>query len=142
MVELFCTVLWLLWHNRNKCFHNKHCDLPEVLKTKANRIMEEFLSRRLQLQGQSLATRTVSWSPSPLFTLKVNIDAAYDQASRQAKLGVVIKDHSRKVLVCALKKVRADNPLHVEMLALKLGLKVACENGFSKVIIETLSYGC
>ena len=84
----------------------------------------------------------MSWSPSPLFTLKVNIDAAYDQASRQAKLGVVIKDHSKKVLVCALKKVRADNPLHVEMLALKLGLKVACEKGLSKVIIETLSYGC
>ena len=142
MVELFCTIFWLLWHNRNKCFHNDHCDLPQVLKTKANKIVEECISRKSQLQGQSLATRTISWSPPLLFTLKVNTDAAYDQASKQAKLGVVIRDHYRKVLVCALKKVQADNPLHAEMLAMELGLKMACGKGFSKVIIEILTYGC
>ena len=33
--------------------------------------------------------------------------------------------------------MQTDNPLHAEMLAIELGLKVAFEKRFSKVIIET-----
>ena len=50
---------------------------------------------------------------------------------------MVIRDHSRKVLVSAVNKVQADSPLHAEMLAIELGLKVACAKGCSKIIVET-----
>ena len=33
--------------------------------------------------------------------------------------------------------MQTDNPLHAEMLAIELSLKVACGKGFSKVIIGT-----
>ena len=80
MVESFCTVLWLLWYNKGKCFHNKHCGLLEFLTTKALRFVEEFDSLRIQLQGDKLPPRSVSWSPPHPLMLKVNIDVASDQS--------------------------------------------------------------
>ena len=97
-VKLFCTILWLLWHNRNKCFHNKHCDLPGILIEKAKR-MDESCSLRIQSPINSSPPTHVFRSLTQLSILKVNIDAAYDQVSKLANLRVVIRNHLDQFLL-------------------------------------------
>ena len=62
-VKLFCTMLLLLWRNRNKCYHNNHCDLPWFLTDKAKRVVDEAFSQQDQTTCAHSATTPVVWLP-------------------------------------------------------------------------------
>ena len=109
------TMILLLWQNRNKCYHNKRCDLPWSLADKAKRVVDEGLSQLNQTTCAHSQTIHVVWLPPPSLTLKINIDVAYDYVTCLANLGVVIRDHLGAILANALnKKVSADNPLQAK----------------------------
>lgn len=84
--------------------------------------MEDFYSQRLQLHGDNLQPRSVSWSPPLPIILKVNTDAAFDQDHRKVKLGAVVRNHLGNVLVSSSMKVMAESSLLAEMMAIKRGL--------------------
>ncbi|XVF23067.1 hypothetical protein REPUB_Repub13aG0006100 [Reevesia pubescens] len=77
------------------------------------------------------------FAPSAGF-VKVNVDATYWSSIGLAVHGVVTRDHGGKFLFSAVRKsTSVVSHLFVEMLSIKLGLDLALEYGFSRLIIES-----
>ena len=128
---------WLIWNNRNQCFHNQICKAPQTLVRDASRLKEEF---RLALspcrQVYQLAPPT--WSPPICGSLKLNVDATFNSNSKLAGLGMVLRDSSGSVRLSAVTKIdRVDSPLHAEFKAILFGMEVAWANSFSSLIVES-----
>ena len=41
-VEMWMIICWLIWKNRNKCFHDKSCKVPRSIVNSAYRLKNEF----------------------------------------------------------------------------------------------------
>ncbi|XWS29611.1 hypothetical protein CRYUN_Cryun24cG0044000 [Craigia yunnanensis] len=80
----------------------------------------------------------VSWQPPPSNVLKLNANASFDQTTRIAGLGVVIRDEQRSVVLSASAKMSSiSNSLYAEVLAILFGIKLMLERGLLFVIVES-----
>ena len=61
-VELFCIIYWLIWSNRNRCFHDNLCHSPRKIINSVVRMNEEFI--QLTREEPRLAgIQNVDWDP-------------------------------------------------------------------------------
>ena len=128
---------WLIWNNRNQCFHNQICKAPQTLVRDASRMKEEF---RLALPPcrQVYQPSPPTWSLPISGSFKLNVDATFNADSKIAGLGMVLRDSSSNVMLSAVTKIdRVDSPLHAEIKAILFGMEVAWANSFSSLIVES-----
>ncbi|OMO98848.1 Haloacid dehalogenase/epoxide hydrolase [Corchorus capsularis] len=78
------------------------------------------------------------WIPPPADTVKINVDAAFDESPQWAGLGVVIYDSYGAVLICATKQcVFIQDSLFADVFSIRLGLQVARDEAFCCCILES-----
>ena len=71
-------------------------------------------------------------------SFKLNVDAAYSSRTKEASLGMVVRDHLGSVLLCAVTKVDSIVfPLHAEIKALLFGLEITLNNSFLSLVVES-----
>ncbi|XVF23130.1 hypothetical protein REPUB_Repub13aG0011300 [Reevesia pubescens] len=109
LFNLVCCTLWLLWNNRNTCFHSHKCVYLEVLISSARRIALESTNQHEN-----------------------------DVGSQGASLGIVTRTDEGLVLFSAkVMKFYIGSPLTAEIEAILQGLLLAYEWGLREVILET-----
>jgi ribonuclease HI len=150
----FILVLWRTWFVRNSWVHegkwiNGSASVNflmsywdsliairqgGVVDVKGKRPVGEF---RVSSEAK-LMTAAGSWKPPKEGWIKINVDGAYMDNSRDAGIGVVIRDSSGSVLLTAWKFISdAGSAEEVEALACKGGLLLAAEWMSSPSILES-----
>ncbi|KAL2939352.1 hypothetical protein RDABS01_000184, partial [Bienertia sinuspersici] len=119
--ELFWTIAWSIWTNRNAwCFEKKKKEGMELVQRATN-----------------LVNDPVRWTPPVEGTYKLNTDVAVFQEGKVG-LGAILRDHMGETVVTTCWMVAGDYKVELgEGLAARHGLKIALEAGFEHIILET-----
>ncbi|OMO87873.1 hypothetical protein COLO4_20537 [Corchorus olitorius] len=83
------------------------------------------------------STCAEKWKAPELGWIKVNCDGAQDPITKNARLGIVMRDNQSRVIGGFHKETKARSSLIAEAIAIKEGLEKAREKGFPKIILET-----
>ena len=113
---------WLLWHNRNDCIHSMKCRSPDTLRLMAFKIANDYNEASVVVSTVIQQNRE-EWILSPRCCYKINVDAAFNVASKIASLGVVSKNDEALIDFTTLTKVPGvESPLHAESLTIQFSL--------------------
>ncbi|XWS37774.1 hypothetical protein CRYUN_Cryun19dG0073900 [Craigia yunnanensis] len=86
---------------------------------------EDFISASISLESLQPVFNSV-WKAPNIGSMKLNVDAAYYPAIREASLAMVVRDHLGEVHICAATRVEnIESPLQAELKAILFGLKEA-----------------
>ena len=136
-VETGMIICWLLWNNRNTCWHENLCRTPTAIVLAANRIQEDYKSVHCKEQSRP-NNEQGQWHPPLEGTIKINTDAGFSESTGEATLGAVARDFMGQLWFCAATKMNGiQSPIQAELLAILYGLKLARENGFQLILVET-----
>ncbi|OMO83944.1 hypothetical protein COLO4_22308 [Corchorus olitorius] len=109
-LDLCLSVLSEIWRNRNGCFHQT-----------------VFFHYKVQ-----------RWTAPPPGIVKINVDAAFQAATCSATLAMVARGSNGEIMMCAtLKMDNVPSALHVELMAIHLGLGEAREAGYGRIVLES-----
>ena len=101
-VEIFLTMAWLVWHNRNELWLSRLAGKAEDIGLQASRYMLEFIEQQTTLKVPD-HQRLVKWSRPPIVKIKVNV-AEKVFLAHQMGVGVIIRDFDGEVLVALSEK--------------------------------------
>ena len=90
-LDLFFTVLWSIWGNRNQAIHNDSAISPAQVWDFAKRAFLDFNDARLT-SLPSLPPARDHWTAPPTGFFKVNVDSATEVGGGNSCIGVVIRD--------------------------------------------------
>ena len=137
LVETWMLVVWLLWDNRNHCFHRLSCRIPAEIARIAVRMKEDFL----QISSTSENTshrRPARWTPPSYNNVKLNVDAAFCPRSKVASLGMVVRNATGDFILCAVMKTdKVESSLHAELMAVEFGLETVKEISVPFIFVES-----
>ena len=74
-VEMWMHIVWLIWNNRNSCYHNLSCRCPSELGRIAKRMKSEYISAFVPQRSETQNTISMWLSPSR-DSVKINVDVA------------------------------------------------------------------
>ncbi|XWS30930.1 hypothetical protein CRYUN_Cryun23aG0033500 [Craigia yunnanensis] len=78
------------------------------------------------------------WLPPPMGILKLNVDAAYSSYSNIASCGLVVRNSAGSPCLCAVKKTgNIVYVLQAKLQAILFGLKIAWENSYISIVVES-----
>ena len=130
-------ILWLLWKNRNNCFHNQLCSVPAGLTMLATKMREDFNASMVMFNVGD----TINWRPwQPLLgdQYKINVDAAYSATTKEASLGVVVRDMKAELCLSAVARLEdIVSPLQAEIKAILFGLQLVKEMNLQNIQMES-----
>ncbi|OMP08993.1 hypothetical protein COLO4_05916 [Corchorus olitorius] len=141
VLNLCMVVVWLLWRNRNRCFHEARCMISRSLGEAAKKIVELNEVGRASVEEAVALTATFNqqtrWLPPPPDLKKLNVDAAFCAANGEATVSMVLRDSNGVVVHCGIRKLdNVPSALHAEILALIFGLEEAKDIGCDSLITE------
>jgi ribonuclease HI len=126
------TVMWSIWHSRNRWKHDQELTDPEY-SVKATR---EALTL-LEVPRQQFVLPGHGWRPPDFECVKINIDGAINFADGQGGAGGVARSSCRLLGAWSKPLPGITNPLIAESLALRDGVLFAKIRGLTQVIMET-----
>ncbi|XP_075674920.1 uncharacterized protein LOC142644128 [Castanea sativa] len=136
-LELFLTIAWAIWSNRNRFVH-EGCGLPsEQVWQLAKGNAEDFACFATWdfSQTRTLPTR---WVPPPPRIHKIIVDGASSELESFSSIGVVIRDYMGQVVAALCKPLKACFFAELtEIMALKQGVLLAQELQLPRVIIKS-----
>uniref|UniRef100_A0A803P2K3 Reverse transcriptase domain-containing protein n=1 Tax=Cannabis sativa TaxID=3483 RepID=A0A803P2K3_CANSA len=121
--ELIICTMWAIWHDRNRVLHGGLSQPSSVTVSFASSHLDKYhrATERKQQQYQNCISQTspvpaaetfqqgvqhLPWS-SPIFNgLKMNVDAAVDQARKIMGVGAIVRDHFGYVIAAMSKPVQ------------------------------------
>ena len=71
-VEIFLTMAWLVWHNRNELWLSRLAGKSEDIGLQASRYVLEFIEQQTTLKVPD-HQRLVKWNRPPIGKIKVNV---------------------------------------------------------------------
>ena len=129
--------MWMLWNNRNNCFHRLSCKIPVEIASNATRMLDVSL-QEASLTEFTCQRRPMRWTTPSADRVKLNVDAAFCPRSRIAGLGMVVRNSSGDICLCAvMKSDKMESPLQAELKAIAFGLEIAMENSFPSISVES-----
>ncbi|KAK1584355.1 hypothetical protein Q3G72_032252 [Acer saccharum] len=138
-ITKFITIAWLVWNNRNQTlFGAKAKSWGESWKKVAL-----FLSDMKTNDAQAKATTNSpceikNWIPPNSGTFKVNVDAALDLERGKFEAGIVIRDHTGRILKVAALVFEGRVSVDIaEAKAIYEGLMLAKQSGLLPLSIES-----
>ena len=139
-LEFFCILSWAIWSDRNKSvFANSSSEAIPIVEDSFS-YLREFQRCQLMLTVKSPANcDTVKrWQAPPLGKLKLNVDAAFNQALNMFSVGGIIRDSYGSVFA-AFTIVFNDlvSPLVGECVAIREGLNFVASLGLKVDLVET-----
>ena len=128
----FC---WQLWNNRNQCLHKLSCRRPNEIIRSIEIIKDEWRSQAAIVTEHRVVH---GWQAPPEDAVKLNVDAAFFSNTKEASLGMVLRDHTGRTLLSAVRRVgEVYSPLQAELLAIQFGLEECKSQGLQTLIIES-----
>ena len=127
MVETCLNMSWLIWNNRNQCFHNHSCRVPLELVRAANKMHQDLQLALVNSDVPGPASH-VAWIPPHRNCFKLNVDAAYSSNTKMAKLGMVVRDYLGNIYLCAVTALdNIETSLQAEIKAILFGLETCSQ---------------
>lgn len=137
-------VLCGIWCWRNKKVWEDKLGSPSLAIDWSSKIITDwrkvmkYKAKRCNKPGLSIQEEEHKWRPPEEGYVKVNVDAAVQQASQTCSMGMVIRDHqSNFVEGRTMKVLEQGSVFALEALGVCEALKWSASKGFQKVIIET-----
>ncbi|XVF20976.1 hypothetical protein REPUB_Repub12eG0050600 [Reevesia pubescens] len=128
-------MLWLLWQNRNHCYHDHKCSLGQAILSSMQSMVSE-IGQNARINCGVVMHST--WQPPPVGTIKINTDVAFYKHNLEAKLGVIARDYVGNIIFSAsMTKTHTTSAFLGELHALLLGLDLSKEWGFNHIILES-----
>jgi hypothetical protein len=105
MREMLAMILWRAWTIRNKVTRVGEAlsidglvqylmNLAKELQAAGRKERVTEPTMRMRSAGcQAHVRGDTCWSPPPQAAIKINVDGAFNQATREAALGVIVRDH-------------------------------------------------
>ncbi|XWS29658.1 hypothetical protein CRYUN_Cryun24cG0048600 [Craigia yunnanensis] len=129
--------IWIIWNKRNQSLHNLSYRTPNALIREVGRIKEDITQGQSSIETEGLVA-VIAWQIPPEDIYKLNVDAAFSSASKEASSGMVVRNYLGQVHHCAIKRIgNVKNALHVELEAILFGLEECRHNSFNSVIIKS-----
>ncbi|XP_028550871.1 uncharacterized protein LOC114579679 [Dendrobium catenatum] len=98
--NIYCSVVYLNWINRNKVTHGSNEDCSSFIAANAfSMAIASFKNNSVYWETNQLSQLLSHWFPPPTEWVKLNIDAAV-KSNYDARIGGVLRDHKGRFL-CA-----------------------------------------
>ena len=137
LVVILLNTCWLIWNNRNHCFHNQLCRVPSDLARKARSMQQDYLDTTMS-NDSGYPESITRWVPPDNSSFKLNVDVVYSYGNKEVGWGLVVRNNTWSVLLCAVMKVaNIESLLHAELKAILFGLEVALYNCLLSLMIES-----
>ena len=138
LLEKWITICWGIWKSRNEVRHGGKRRPGQVVVRSSLRLLADFQAAnerpsKQETENQPMAT----WLPPPQGSFKVNVDGALFSKTKQAGVGVMVRDEQGNVIAAMSRKL--DFPLgalETEAKALEIGVNFAKEVGLRDVVFE------
>jgi ribonuclease HI len=138
---VFAVAIWHIWENRNNVRNGEAVPHPPRLigKTKGYIdciLMNDFRSTTsTRRENQSSIQK---WSPPPVGSMMMNVDASIFSKSGRMGYGIIIRDHLGSVQAASRGYVNhVDNPELAEALAVRHALNFAAQAGFENIMVAS-----
>lgn len=136
-LELFITVCWGIWLNRNEVRNGEPVKLVREIVRRALYLVDEFFAAKLPAQNET-STVEFKWSASPRNKLKINVDGAIFKNAGEAGVGMIIKDSQGYIVAAQSKKIPFPlGAIEAETLAVEFGILFASDLGMAEVNLES-----
>ncbi|KAM6576524.1 hypothetical protein CsatB_028361 [Cannabis sativa] len=155
LFELFITVMWCLWSERNAEYHGKKTKLVQIIYDYVVKYLADY--RKAQARTSSFtqqhhtttsanipAATTMTEKPTPKWTapppgqLKLNTDAAINMSSSLIGLGAILRNSHGKIVAAMSTSVKGRcKPEEIEAMALSWSLKTLLQLELPVHLIET-----
>jgi ribonuclease HI len=134
-------MLWRVWHHRNNIVHG---DGKASVSASVTYLVSYQLSFSKTMENPSNNSSTTGsvgvcpWTAPPEGSIIVNVDAGWDSTSKNAVLGIIVRDHNGKAILSEWRFIIAcATAEEAEMLAFIAGLKHLIDLGRWPAIIES-----
>ena len=137
LVKTWMYLMWLIWNNKNHCFHKLSCrTLAGIVRTIV-RMKDDFL--QISCSNESTNQRSSArWMPLGQDSVKLNVDATYYAEMKVASRGMVIQNDLGAVCLCVIIKTdKVESSLQAELKAIAFDLEIAKENLFPSILVES-----
>ncbi|XP_062014653.1 uncharacterized protein LOC133731252 [Rosa rugosa] len=137
LISFFC---WKIWTARCEFIYQMKPILPQSIILSGSNLASEFgeakrwIASRLPLPNHSHSSK---WIPPPPGIVKINVDAAWSDASKACGLGVVLRDHPGAVVGGSIRSDMCGSALVAEAKAILDGVNYALQHDITKVIVES-----
>ncbi|GMJ12059.1 hypothetical protein like AT3G09510 [Hibiscus trionum] len=127
---------WAIWYMRNRIVHeNATASIPEACAFVAAKLRE--FEENEPDQTLPSVTSKVKWEAPTEGVVKVNFDAAYDQASKVSFSAVVCRDNEGFILAAGIvQHQNVADAFTAEAWACLQAVRMASEVGFINIIVE------
>ena len=136
--ELFATVAWCLWNNRNKVQHGEAGKNGKSVAVEARNYWAEVRAVKPSF-GRPLKPKIPHkhWLPPPQGWYKVNVDAIVFKHQGQCGIGVVIRNNQGLIMGAMCKHLEFPlAALEAEAKAMEAGIGLAWDLGLKYIILE------
>ena len=125
--ELFATVAWCLWNNRNKVRHGEAGKNGKSIAVEARNYWAEVRAVKPSFGRPSKPKIThTHWLPPPQGWYKVNVDVAVFKDQGQCGIGVVIRNNQGLIMGAMCKLLEfPPGALEAEAKAMEAGIGLA-----------------
>jgi ribonuclease HI len=136
----FAVTCWQIWEARNDARNGRVCLQPARLTSNILVYVDSIVKfcYKSSPPKRCVSPSVPTWSPPPVGTVCVNVDAAVFKAKNLDGWGAVIRDHLGSVLLAGHGTVRGGaSPEIAEAFAMRQALKIAREGGFQKIVMAS-----
>ncbi|XP_075491149.1 uncharacterized protein LOC142529488 [Primulina tabacum] len=134
---------WGIWKEKQNFIHGDRTKpMAENICWSSTMLCEFRKTRKLvKISNQSVVANSErKWTPPGRCTLKLNVDAAFNEDKQQYSAGGVIRDSQSRLLLAFGKQINQPlSVLHGELLAIREGIKLLYEKDFQDVQVESYS---
>ncbi|KAK9042587.1 hypothetical protein V6N11_017654 [Hibiscus sabdariffa] len=135
---LFASLLWQLWKNQNDLVFNNSTSPVESLVQKSlalaryfNEPLKQFSNLKHRMDQHHV------WSRPPLGWICLNVDGDVSSSTCIGSAGEFFRDNDGGWILGFGKLLGVTSPLIAELWAIYIGLKIAWDNGFEYVQIQS-----
>ncbi|OMO94054.1 reverse transcriptase [Corchorus capsularis] len=128
---------WIIWNLRCQAIiEHKSLESVKAIQWISSAVKEYYMVCTGKKKSDRDVASEVFWEKPQDGWCKINCDGAYCHQSKQAGIGVVVRDAEGHLLHGLGKQVKGDSALMIEAIAVKTGLKLAKEMRLSNIIVE------
>ncbi|KAL0004281.1 hypothetical protein SO802_011842 [Lithocarpus litseifolius] len=106
-LELFFSVAWAIWYNRNRTIHEGLSASPTQIWQMASCSLEEFSAAAITDLSSPRPALSNHWSPPPPSVFKINVDGASSDLDGTSNIGVIIRDCKGEVIAALCKPLQS-----------------------------------